>query len=100
MLRRCREQTEFQQCFKAGRNTVDTEAQFVLPNLKVGLYQRVVVKADATNEGQIYVGRVGVTWKTGFELRAGDEIELEIDNLNLIYVIASQVKQAYCWLVN
>jgi len=88
------------QCFKAGRNTVGTEAQLALPSLDVRRYQCVTIKANAENGGQIYIGRVGVTWKTGFELAAGDEIELKVDNLNSIYVVALRSEQGYCWLVN
>jgi len=99
-VRRPREAPKRPRCFRAGRDTVDTEAELALPNLEIGLYQWVMIKADSKNKGQIYVGRVGVKWDTGFELAAGDEIEFEVDNLNSIYVIASRDAQAYCWFVN
>jgi len=86
--------------FRVGRNDVDIIAKLALPDLEVGCYQRVVIKADAKNNAEIYVGRVGVTQETGFKLTAGDEIELTVDNLNSIYVKASRKTQAYCWLAN
>lgn len=86
--------------FRAGYSTVGTEIKLGLPDLDVGWYQHVIIKADAKNKGQIYVGRIGVTQENSFKLFAGDEIELIVDNLNSIYVFASRATQAYCWLVN
>jgi len=89
-----------QRQFRGGQSTVGTEAKLALPDLDVGRYQHVTIKADAKNKGQICIGRIGVTQKNGFKLFAGDEIELIVDNLNSIYIVASRSKQTYSWLVN
>lgn len=86
--------------FRTGRDTIGVKARPALPDLGIGISQCVTIKADADNLGNVYVGRVGVTGKTGFKLRAGEEIELTVDNLNSIYVVASQAKQVYCWIIN
>lgn len=60
--------------------------------------RKVYLKAPSTNTGIVYVGAAGVTTTTGYELQAGQSVELEISNLNLIYVIASAAAQAIRWL--
>jgi hypothetical protein len=86
--------------FQASSDWVGTEAKLALPDLNDGSSRWVTIKASATNRGYIWVGRVGVTPDTGFELTAGDEIEFEVTNLSSIYVVGNRSEQSYCWLIN
>ena len=52
------------------------------------LYYGVTIKADPDNDAEIYVGVAGVTSSTGFCLDKGDEIELPIDDIHSVYIIA------------
>lgn len=49
----------------------------------------VCVKALVGNTINVYLGASGVTTATGFELAPGDTLCQPVNNLNLIYVIAS-----------
>ena len=55
---------------------------------------RVEIMAKEANAGKIYIGGSGVTAATGILLNASDVMTVEINNLNLIYAIASQASQA------
>ena len=62
----------------------------------------IVIKTPADNAGTVYVGLIDVTAGTvestdGFPLAGEDSFEIEIENVNLIYVIASQVNQQAFW---
>lgn len=63
----------------------------------------VLIKASNENTGIIYVGDENVTAGTtdatdGFELGAGESIELEIDNPGRVYLIASDTGQKVFWM--
>jgi len=65
--------------------------------------QGVVVKADVSNSGLIYVGNADVTDGTtaltdGIPLSAGEWVEVEIDNPNKIYVISSDTNDKVYWI--
>jgi hypothetical protein len=61
----------------------------------------VVVKADDDNSGSIYVGfHSGITADSGnstsgFRLKAGQALTLEISNTNLLYLIGSAASQKF-----
>jgi hypothetical protein len=55
---------------------------------------RVEIMAKEDNAGKIYIGGSGVTAATGILLNASDVMTVEINNLNLIYAIASESGQA------
>ena len=55
---------------------------------------RVEIMAKEDNAGKIYIGGSGVTAATGILLNASDVMTIEINNLNLLYAIASQASQA------
>lgn len=46
----------------------------------------VIVKAKATNTGNIFVGNATVTSTNGYILVPGEAIGLDINNLNLVYI--------------
>ena len=69
-------------------------------DLRIG----VTVKASSVNAGRIYVGTSSnVTQNTnpstdGFELSAGESIYLPVNNINLVYIVASQSGQKAFWM--
>lgn len=46
----------------------------------------VTVRALLNNVGTIYVGDSSVSSSNGFELGAGDSVDLDVDNLNKIFL--------------
>ena len=60
----------------------------------------VTVRAMITNTGTIYVGGSGVTSTNGFPLVAGESINLDVANLNAIYINASVNNDSirYVWV--
>ena len=60
----------------------------------------IVIKANASNSGTIYVGNSGVTSANGFPLAAGDTLSLDISNTNVIYIDASANAQSVNWMAN
>jgi len=51
--------------------------------------KKAIITANPSNTGRITVGAVGVTDGNGIILGASDNIEVSIDNVNKIYVVAS-----------
>ena len=45
------------------------------------------IKAAESNSGMIYVGNAAVSTSTGYELSAGEELYLEIDDPAKVYVV-------------
>ena len=65
----------------------------------------VVVKASALNCGTVFVGLSDVTAGTaeatdGFPLAAGENVTIEVTNVNLIYVIADTNNQLVYWIAS
>jgi hypothetical protein len=58
----------------------------------------IKIKALAANTGKVYVGRPGVTTGRGYELSAGEELELKVDDLRNVWLIASAASQVVCWI--
>jgi hypothetical protein len=59
----------------------------------------VRVQAASGNSGFIYVGHDGsVTASNGWELDAGEHIEIPVDSPRKIWVIGSEANQAAKWL--
>ena len=61
--------------------------------------KHVDIMASIANTGIIYVGATGVTAATGIALYAGDVYSIDIENLNLIYVLASVDAEDVQWVV-
>ena len=53
------------------------------------LYRGLLIKARAGNSDIVYVGGASVSITTGFELSAGNELYLEIDDPAKVYVVAN-----------
>jgi len=92
-----------QSFFTGGNSDVDAAAE-ALTARDVPLRKGIVVKAAAANTGIVYVGPASTVTADadattgGYPLSAGDAVGFEINNANLIYVIASAVNQSVSWL--
>ena len=60
--------------------------------------KHVDVMAAIANTGIIYIGGEGVTTTTGIALYAGDVYSLDIENVNLLYGIASVNNEDVQWV--
>ena len=60
--------------------------------------KHVDVMATIANTGIIYIGGAGVTTATGIALYAGDVYSLDIENVNLLYAIASVNNEDVQWV--
>lgn len=49
----------------------------------------VTIRALSTNTGLIYLGPDGVSSTTGYQLSAGESVDIAIDNVNRIYIDSS-----------
>jgi hypothetical protein len=58
----------------------------------------VSIKALSTNTGMIYLGPDGVAAATGYQLAAGESIDIAIDNLNRIYLDAAVTGEGVTYL--
>lgn len=63
----------------------------------------VTVKASASNTGIVYVGNSDVTNGTanstdGFELSAGESVTVEVNNVNKVYIIGTDVNHRVSWI--
>ena len=61
--------------------------------------KHVDVMAAIANTGIIYIGGAGGTTATGIALYAGDVYSVDIENLNLLYVLASVDAEDVQWVV-
>ena len=83
-----------------GSNTnVGTSAEYLYGDSTSVPCKHVDIMAAIANTGIIYVGATGVTTATGIALYAGDVYSIDIENLNLIYVIASVDTEDVQWVV-
>ena len=83
-----------------GSNTaVGTSAEYLYGDSTSVACKHVDIMAATANTGIIYVGATGVTAATGIALYAGDVYSLDIENLNLIYVLASVDGEDVQWVV-
>ena len=84
-----------------GSNTSvsDTTAEYLYGDDTSVPCKHVDIMAAIANTGIIYVGATGVTAATGIALYAGDVYSVDIENLNLIYVLASVDTEDVQWVV-
>lgn len=89
--------------FNTGANlNVDTSAE-VLTATDFDTTQGVMITADSSNSGVVYIGNsdvdAGATDATsGIPISAGESIFFSASNVNVIYVIGSAVNQKVYWL--
>jgi len=84
--------------FKAGHGSVGTTAQKA-STLALRAVKGVKIKADLGNTDNVYVGHdTNVTSSNGYQLDAGEEVTVEIDSLDKVWVIGGAAAQGYSWL--
>lgn len=60
----------------------------------------VKIKANATNDGNMYIGAEGVTTSTGYQLDAGEETDwIPLGNLNKLYQVADDATQTATYII-
>jgi len=59
----------------------------------------ITVKADDDNTGNIFIGDSGVSTTTGFRLKAGQGITVELNNPSALYAIADAADQKIHYMV-
>lgn len=69
-----------------------------LPSAPQGQVSSCIVRALKGNAGIIYVGAKGVTAATGFELAAGDAVNLDLQSLGNLWAIGTKAKDKLCVL--
>ena len=79
--------------------TVGTSAEYLYGDSTSVACKHVDIMAAIANTGIIYVGATGVTAATGIALYAGDVYSLDIENVNLLYGIASVDTEDVQWVV-
>ena len=60
--------------------------------------KHIDIMAAIANTGIIYIGGSGVTAATGIALYAGDIYSIDIENVNLVYAIASVNNEDVQWV--
>jgi hypothetical protein len=88
--------------FKFGSNTIGATATQINAT-STALAHGITIRAATGNGGTIYVGRSTVTavgdgtTTDGYALAAGEAIDLEINDVSLIYLKASAAGQIYSY---
>jgi len=80
-----------------GSTTITTAGNKVILSESTPL-KSVTIKALVTNTGIIYVGGVNVSSSNGFQLSAGETVNLDIDDVNKIYLDSSVNSEGVTWL--
>lgn len=62
------------------------------------LTQGVILESLSTNTISIFIGGAGVTTATGVELQAGAALSAAVNNLDVLYVVASTTGATITWL--
>ena len=83
-----------------GSNTdVGTSFEYLYGDSTSVPCKHVDIMASIANTGIIYVGAANVTAATGIALYAGDVYSIDIENLRLIFVVASVNGEDVQWVV-
>lgn len=81
--------------FVNGQSSVGVVAAALAAN---ALQEGVIIQALSTNTVSIFIGKVGVTTSTGFELQPGQATSIAVDNTNTIYAISGSASQGLCFV--
>ena len=83
--------------FAYGQTTIGTiETQLIA--VSTPCKKGVLVKALSINTGIVYIGKIGVTTTTGYELTAGEAVTVEVDDVNKIFGVADAAGQKVSWI--
>jgi len=84
----------------SGQITVTT-AGTAVQGSSVALTNGVYIEALAGNTGYVYVGNDGagdVTSANGYELKQGNQVIIQVSNLNQLWFDAATSGDKFCWL--
>lgn len=81
--------------FVTNQATVGTSAAALPSN---ALTEGVILQALSTNSVSVYIGPVGVTTSTGFELQPGQATSVAVNNTNAVYAISGTASQGLCFV--
>jgi hypothetical protein len=90
--------------FRTGHDVVDETAVPLVRDgsgnaLAFPAKKHVKVKADLANDNNIYVGHdANVAAPGGYELDGGEEVDIEVDSTDKVWVIGGAADQGYSWL--
>jgi len=84
--------------FRTQRVTVGASAVRLGQQGTSKLFRGVWVKALSTNAGIVYVGMDDQVATNGWELKAGNEIQIPTDKIEKVWAEASQADQVVCLL--
>lgn len=82
--------------FRASNLTVGTSPVQVSSS-KVRVYGKVRLSAAAGNGGTIYVGNADVSASNGYPLLAGESVNIHVDDVSKIFIVASDPGQILKW---
>ena len=85
---------------RSGQITVTT-AGTAVQGTATAMYRGFFIRALSTNTGIVYVGNDGagdVTSGNGYELKKGEQIYVECENLNELWFDAATNGDKFCWI--
>jgi len=86
-----------------GQDSVATAGTSVQPNggtsISIPDGSALVVRANGTNSGNIYVGDSDVSSSNGFELGAGESLSIQTTDVNNIHIDADNNGEGVSWIV-
>lgn len=62
------------------------------------LIKNCSIKSSDTNTGNTYVGSATVSTSNGFQLQAGEAVNININNLSKLYVISDTGTEVVTWI--
>lgn len=84
--------------FKTGRGAVGTTPTQISTH-KLRVVKSVTIKASLKNKSIVCVGYgSNLTSTNGYVLEPGQQITIEIDELNKVWVVGGEANQDYSWL--
>ncbi len=85
---------------KNGKKVVATPGTQLALGTTSALVIGVTVKAEASNTGIIYVGKSTVSSADGYELAAGEQVFIPIDDIAAVFIDASIATDGATWIAN
>ncbi|HWB08616.1 MAG TPA: hypothetical protein VG826_05305 [Pirellulales bacterium] len=82
--------------FSTGQVSATTTAAPLMASGAAGSTARKSVKLESS--GTVYVGDSNVTASNGYQLNAGDQLELKVYDLSTVYVVTASGSQTVSWV--
>jgi hypothetical protein len=84
--------------FRAGNSTCGTNPQFIDDLSDWPIYRAVTIRNQGGTDELLYVGAAGHS-ADGFVLRPGEDVEIFINSLHELEILASASAVKYSWLL-